>query len=133
MATRVPARLTPREGRRFAFPVGLAFLVLAAITWWRDHPLLFRAFGALGGGLLVAGLLVPTYLGPVQRGWMAFAHAISKVTTPVFLAVVYFLVITPVALVMRLAGHRPLTHRERDGGFWQEPPSGGRSDLTRQF
>ena len=85
MERRVPARLTAREGRAFAFPVGAAFLVLAGITWWRDHELLTRVFGGVGGLLLLAGLLIPTLLGPLQRGWMGLAHAISKVTTPIFM------------------------------------------------
>jgi hypothetical protein len=125
--------LTAAEGRKFAFTVGLAFLVLAALTWWRGHPTLRTVFGMTGAVLLLAGAVAPDRLGPVYRGWMALAHAISKVTTPVFMGVVFFVVITPIGLVMRLVGRRPLRHKERDGGFWMAPASGGRSDLQRQF
>ena len=38
----------------------------------------------------LAALVVPTHLGPVQRAWMGLAHAISKVTTPIFMGVVFF-------------------------------------------
>ena len=136
MEERVPARLTPftaKDGRKFAFPVGTAFLVLAAITWWRDHPLLMKIFLVLGGGLWLAGLLLPGQLGPVYRGWMGFAHALSKITTPIFMGVVYFLVITPIGLFMRAIGRQPMRHKEQAGGFWAAPPSGGRSDMEHQF
>lgn len=133
MAAGIPARLSPAEGRKFAFTVGTAFLVLAGITWWRDHPLLMRVFGGLGGGLFVLGTVVPAYLGPVQRAWMGLAHAISKVTTPIFMGVVYYVVITPIGLFMRLTGRQPMRHAARDGGFWLAPPSGGRSNLETQF
>ena len=134
MDARVSARLTPREGRRFAFPVGAAFLVLAAIVWWRNPAgVPWRVLAGLGVGLLAAGAAIPGRLGPVYRGWMAFAHLLSRVTTPVFLSVVYFLVITPVGLLMRALGKRPLRHGEDRGGFWHPPASGGRSDLTHQF
>ncbi len=134
MGAGVPARLTAKEGRKFAFTVGIAFLVLALIAHWR-HPLglPWKVLSGLGGTLVVLGAVVPSRLGPVQRGWMGFAHALSKITTPIFMAVVYFLVITPIGLFMRLIGRRPMEHKEQDGGFWLAPPSGGRSDLTHQF
>jgi len=133
VAARIPARLTPAEGRKFAFTVGVAFLLLALVGWWRDKELVEWIFSGLGVVLLLAGVLAPGRLGPIQRGWMAMAHAISKVTTPIFMAVVYFLVVTPIGLLMRIVGHRPLAHREEDGGFWRAAPSGGRADLERQF
>ncbi len=135
MDKEIPTRLTPAEGRKFAFTVGVAFLVLAGITWWRDHPTLLRIFASLGGVLLLAGLVVPGKLGPVYRGWMGFALLISKVTTPIFMGVTYFLVLTPVALVMRLLGRNPMVHRPVSDSFWapRSPESGTRSDLNRQF
>jgi hypothetical protein len=64
---------------------------------------------------------------------MGLAHAISKVTTPIFLSAVYFLVFTPIGLFMRLLGRNPMKHADRDGGFWVSSSSAGRSDLRNQF
>lgn len=134
MAARIPARLSPNEGRKFGFTVGAAFLVLAALLYfWRRHEAAGMVAGAIGALLALAGIWVPGRLGPVYRAWMGLAHAISRVTTPVFMGVVFFLVITPTGWVMRLVGKRPLRHREREGSFWVPPSSGGRSDLERQF
>ena len=133
MAEGIPARLTAREGRRFGFTVGVAFAVLAGIAWWRGHTVSWKVLGALGGALLLAGAIIPSRLGPVLRGWMAFAHRLSKVTTPIFMGIVFFLVITPIALIMRAFGRRPMKHEEKDGSFWIQSPSGGRSDMERQF
>jgi len=125
--------LSAAEGRKFAFTVGAAFLVLGAFVWWRGGETLVRIFGALGAGLLVLGLVVPGQLAPVQRAWMGLAHLISKVTTPIFMGVIYFLVITPISLVMALVGKRPL--RVGAGAtYWKDrAPDKRRSDLTRQF
>jgi hypothetical protein len=124
--------LTPAEGRKFAFTVGAAFLVLAAITWWRDHPLLLRIFGVLGVGLFALGAAVPGRLGPLYRAWMGLALAISKVTTPIFMGIVFFVVIAPVGLVMRLFGRNPIKHRPVDQSYWapRDQPRGG---MTNQF
>ena len=129
----VSARLTPREGRKFAFTVGIAFLVLGAISAWRGHYFPPRILGILGGTLLAAGLLVPGRLSGVHRSWMALATAISKVTQPIVIAAVYLLVMTPISGLIRLFGRNPLRHPERDGGFWMPASSNGRSDLENQF
>ncbi|MDX1647958.1 MAG: hypothetical protein R3304_12500, partial [Longimicrobiales bacterium] len=71
------------DGRKFAFPVGIAFLLLAGLLLWRDKDTLWRIAAALGGTLILAGALVPGRLGPVYRGWMKMALAVSRVTTPV--------------------------------------------------
>src|SRR5262245_22385308 len=118
LAERIPARLTAAEGRRFGLTVGGAFLVLAAIFWWRDKDRMLIAFASIGTLLVLAALLIPTRLGPVERVWMKLAHLISKVTTPIFMGVLYLLVFTPIGWVMRGAGKRPLKRSDNNGGFW---------------
>src|SRR5438093_11743421 len=92
MAARIPARLTAVEGRRFGLTVGGAFLVLAALALWRHRPVTLAVFATLGGVLGTAGLVLPTRLGPVFRAWMVFAERLSRITTPIFLALVYYAV-----------------------------------------
>lgn len=136
METGIPARLSPREGRKFGLSVGLAFLTLASIIWlWRGHLIVPVVFAALGGPLILAGLVIPGRLGPTYRAWMGFALLLSKVTTPIFMGITFFLVIGPVALVMRLLGRNPVVREESNGSFWVTRPEGSkrRSNLTRQF
>jgi hypothetical protein len=135
LAERVRTRLTPAEGRRFAFPVAAAFLLLAGLFAWRGHGAAMLVSGSAGALLGLAGLIAPGALGPVHRAWMGFALVLSRVTTPIFMGVVFFLVITPTALVMRLLGRDPLARAEAEGGLWVRRPEGPgrRSDLERQF
>jgi len=42
---------------------------------------------------------------------MRLALLLSRITTPIVMAVVYFVVITPVAFIMRVAGRDPMTRR----------------------
>mgnify|MGYP001168452792 CR=1 FL=1 len=134
MESGIPARLTPAEGRRFAFPVGGVFLALAGLFWWRDHLLASRITGALGGLLVVAGILIPGRLGPVYRAWMGLAGLISRGPTPIFMAVVYYLVITPTGLIRRTVGSSQIVHTPSDGSYWKRREDGRRkSTLERQF
>ena len=124
---------TPSDGRRFAFPVGIAFLLLSAVFWWRDRALFFQITAGLGTLLIVAGALVPGKLGPVYRAWMLMALAISKVTTPIFMGSVYFAVMTPTGLLMRVFGRRPIRHAASNDSFWQSTVGRPRGGLRRQF
>jgi len=134
VAAGVPARLSSGEGRRFGLTLGAAFLALAGLAAWRGHALEARALAGLGGALAAAALVVPAWLGPVRRLWMALAAAISRVTTPVFLGLVYFAVLTPTGLVRRLAGRRLARPRHTES-FWvaRGVVAQQRTDMERQF
>ena len=132
MATGIPARLSPREGRRFGATVGAAFLALAGLLWWRGRTTGAGVFATVGGTLILAAILIPARLGPVQRFWMALGHAISRVTTPVVIAIMYFAVLTPFAALRRTFARSPLRRSSSSPTFWIERRT-RRSDLTRQF
>jgi hypothetical protein len=112
--------------------VGTAFLALAAVSWWRDHVLVWRILAGLGGGLWVAGVAIPGRLSGLYGAWMGMAHAISRVTTPIFLGLVYFLTIVPIGLIMRAVGRNPIHHRAVNGSYWasRDHPRG---TLKNQF
>jgi hypothetical protein len=134
MENRIPARLTAAAGRKFGFTVGLAFVALGSIAYWRGKHATSTVLLSLGGALVVAALVAPTLLGPVERAWMGLARLISKVTTPVFMAVVYFVAITPIGFIRRLGGS-PIMKRERTASRWEPhiPAVADRENMEHQF
>ena len=135
MAKGISTRLTAAEGRKFGFTVGGAFVVLAAIGWWRGQAGLSTGLAAVGLALLAGGLAIPTYLGPVERAWMKLAHAISKVTTPIVMGIMYLFVITPIGILRRTFGGNPIVHEPQARGYWMERPENQRRSISmrRQF
>ena len=134
MAHNVPARLSASEGRRFAGTVGGAFLLIGAISFWRGHARVGPTLAAVGAVFLLAGLLVPTHLRPIQRTWMGFGVLLSRITAPLFMGVVYFVVLTPAGLVRRALGKNSLVpRRDRTGSYWVSRADSPPSPLTRQF
>lgn len=126
-----------RQGRRFALTVAIGFGVLALVAWWRHKALVTWFFGAIATLLLMAGLLIPHQLSGLERAWMKVAHAISRVTTPIFMSIVYFVVLTPVGVLRRLSGGNPLVHRADNGSYWVRRPARdaekARRQMERQF
>jgi len=135
MAERVPARLTAAEGRKFGFTVGIAFLVFGSIAMWRGKQRTSMVLFGLGGVLVLAALVVPTMLGPVERAWMGLAHLISKVTTPIFMSVVYFLVITPIGFLRRMSAGKMGAPKNSATSNWiaHTPAVARRESMERQF
>lgn len=121
------------SGRRFGLTVGGAFAVLAAISWWRGHAWPPAALGALGGALLLAAIAVPRHLLPVERAWMAGARAISRVTTPLLVGIVFYGVVTPIGLVMRAFGRNTMRHPLVNDSYWIERDGAQRSSMTEKF
>jgi multisubunit Na+/H+ antiporter MnhG subunit len=102
-----------RDLRKFGVTVGLAFLVLGAVSRWRDHELAPRVLWTLGMLLLVPGVLAPSLLGPVQRVWMRAAEAMGSFNTRIILGLLFYVVFTPVGAVMRFF-RDPMTRSLRD-------------------
>ena len=63
-------QIASREGRRFGFTIGSAFIVLGGITWWRDHEILSQFLAGTGSLLFLGALITPSWLKPIERGWM---------------------------------------------------------------
>jgi len=81
-------------------------------------PVVFRSESprwwamALGSLLIVLGAVVPQSLTQVHAGWMKMGHILGSINTKIILGIIYYLLITPMGLVMRLMGkdsmHRAL-------------------------
>lgn len=112
------AHYTSADGHRFAFTVSAALAVLGAILYWRRRELAASVCIALAGLLTAAALIAPSRLAPVERAWMAVALVMSRVTTPVFMAIIYFGVVSPVALFRRAIGKNALIRSRSSRTFW---------------
>ena len=138
MASDDARRLTPAAGRKFAWTLAIAFALLAIFGWWRERETIQRVAVVIAVVMGAAGLIAPTRLGLLERAWMKLGEVLSRVTAPVFLAIVYFLVLTPLALARRALGKSAI-HRDRSGGtFWfarevAADPERSRRRMERQF
>lgn len=133
MEAGVPARLTAAQGRKFGLTVGLAFAAIGLLLLWRAKPIRAEVALAIGGALIAAALIVPTRLGPVERAWMGLAHLISKVTTPIFMGIVYFVVITPIGWIRALAGKSMTQPNPPTSSRWVAHTPVDAARMERQF
>lgn len=81
---------------------GVQFWNQSASWWW------WLAAAAL---LLSVALFRPAALAPFNRLWTGLGHILYRVVNPVVMAVLFFLVILPTGLLLRLMGKDPMRRR----------------------
>jgi hypothetical protein len=76
------------------------------------------------------------WLTPLNRAWMKFGELLGRVVSPIVLGAIFFVVFTPVALVMRLAGRDAMKRRwePRAPSYWvRRDPPGPADDSFRDM
>lgn len=84
----------------------------------------------------VAAFVFPFALAPLNRLWMRFGALLHRIVSPVVLALLFFVVITPFGLAMRMLGKAPLKLRyEPVQTYWidRDPPGPAPDSLDNQF
>lgn len=105
--------------------------MLALSLWWiyrGSLQLVAPYLLAVGASLVVLGLIVPRALVWPNRLWMGLAEVLSFVMTRVILAVVFFLLVTPIGLIRRMVGGDPLNRRAARAESYWKPYSPRQSD-----
>lgn len=114
------------EDRKFGFVVGGVLALLGSALVLLGSRLAGPILGGAGALLLVLGAAAPSLLGPLHRGWMAFARVLGRVNTALFLGLVFFLVLAPLGLAFRLTGRDELARRRRRRTGWVPYPERNR-------
>ena len=105
---------TPRDLRQFGLLVGGIFSVIALwpVVFRSESPRLWAM--SLGCLLILLGAIAPLYLKQVHRGWTKIGHVLGSINTKIILGIIYYLLITPMGLVMRLVGKDPMHRAVRE-------------------
>ncbi len=129
---------TPRDLRNFAYIVGGIFLALGVWFYIAGRRYSLLAAG-IGVALILAGRFYAKILKPFHRCWMALGTTLGFVMTRVILLVAFYIIVTPLAAVMRLLGKRPLEMEFRPKNaletYWhyREVNATAKERLEKQF
>ena len=82
---------------------------------------------------LVLGLLNSKILAPLNKLWFKFGIFLGKIISPIILGIIFFLVVTPIGLLMRLFGKDVLNLKyNKNKSYWIEK-NGPKSKMKNQF
>ncbi|MEM7401004.1 MAG: SxtJ family membrane protein [Pseudomonadota bacterium] len=83
---------------------GLLIPYLFSLAWPR-WPWIFAIV------FIVWGLLIPKTLNPIYKIWMRFGLIMGKITTPLILGILFFLIMTPMGILVRLFKEDPMARK----------------------
>ena len=119
---------------------GLVFWVFFALVGLAPlrthHPIRWWAL-AVSAAFLVIALVQPAWLAPLNRVWTKLGVLMGRVISPVITALLFYVVVTPTALLFRLLRKDPLRlHSDPGAGsYWIErhPPGPPPDTMPNQF
>jgi hypothetical protein len=132
-------RREPQPGstnRSFGLVVGGFFLILGSWPLWSGGH--FRRWSlAAGAVLMLIAILYPSLLQPLNRIWTRLGLLLGRVTNPLIMALMFYLVFTPFAVFIRLIGKDLLRLKfdpEADS-YWisRDPPGPEPDTMQNQF
>jgi hypothetical protein len=135
-----PRRATAEEvrssDRGFGFTFAGFFALVALWPLWRGGSVRLWAL-AVAAGFLVAALVWPGLLAPLNRAWARLGLILHRIVNPIVMGAIFYGAITPMGLVMRWARRDALRLR-RDplaSTYWIErrPPGPAPDTMTNQF
>ena len=108
-----------KDVRKFGLLFSAVGIVIAGISYFR-HSDIWPVFLALAAFFLLSAVFAVPLLRPIYVEWMKFAFVLGWVNTRIILGIAFFLVLTPIGVLMRLFGKNPVDLRvERDrGSYW---------------
>ena len=123
LVERLSASPGDKELREFGWVIGGFFAILSGFSWWRGHhPVIFPVLAAL---TLVLAWRAPSLLRPAQKAWMVLALMIGGGMTRLILSILFFLIISPIALLSRVCGKRFMEegHQPSSDSYWRVRPA----------
>lgn len=113
----------PGEVRKFGLIAFVFFGGLSAVTGVKGRLIFAGLFGVFSlTGLL--NLMMPVLMTPVYRLWIRVGDIIGTGVTIVLLTIVYYLMITPYAIILRVFGKHllPVRPDKRCDSYWVARP-----------
>jgi hypothetical protein len=109
----------PGSDRTFGLVIGAALLLVGHINGWH-HGRLWPFESAAAAVFLLAALLSPSVLRPLNRLWMHLGLLLHRIINPIVMGLLFYGTIFPTGLAMHLRG-RDLLRLKRDptlASYW---------------
>ncbi len=125
-----------KDLREFGFIVGGVFVTISLIGLFSQRGWA-SVLIIVGSILMILGAVAPRILLPFQKAWMVIAIILGAVMSRVILTIVYFLVVTPIGLFLRIIGKHfiDLEIHDDSSSYWMIREAEGQEseDSERQF
>jgi len=124
------------SNRGFGLVFAAVFAAVALLPYLHGNPIRWWSL-AIAAAILIVALARPALLAPFNRVWTRVGLLLHKIVSPIIMAVAFYGVVTPTALIMRACGKDPLRRKFDRGAesYWilREPPGPEPNSIKNQF
>lgn len=122
--------------RSFGIVFAVVFAIIGLLPLLRSHTPFYWSFG-VAAVFLLAAFLAPWALAPLNRLWFRFGLLLHTIISPLIMGLLFYLVVTPTGLMMRLF-RKDLLRLKFDPAaesYWikRDPPGPARGSFDNQF
>ena len=113
-----------KDLRIFGVTIGIILLLIAGFLFYKDKES-FQIFLYIAGAFIGFGSIIPIILKPIYIVWMVFAVILGWFMTRVILSLLFYVIITPIGLVLRIFGKDFLELKKQavQGSYWNQRDS----------
>ena len=121
------------SNKSFGIVFFVFFLILSLYPLLNKEKLnlLFLIFSIT---FLILGILNSKIFTPLNKVWFKFGIILGKIISPIIMGIIFFLVVTPIGLIMKTLGKDllKLKYNKKDSTYWIEK-NGPKSKMNNQF
>jgi hypothetical protein len=124
------------DWKKFGITMGIILVVIACCLLWKKNNSFPYVF-VLAAAFLITGIVVPSMLKPVYKAWMVLSVMMGYIMTRIIMAVIFYLIVTPIGFLAALVGKNFLDMKidKKAKSYWKARDAlrKEKSDYERQF
>ena len=120
------------SNRSFGLVFFVVFLLISIYPFLKDGNIRIWSL-IISFIFLVLGLLNSNLLSPLNKLWFKFGLFLGKIISPIIMGIIFFLVVTPIAIIMRLLNKDLLNLKFKENNTYWIDKTGPKSKMKNQF
>ena len=125
-------KIKTSSNKSFGIVFFIVFLIIALYPLIKDGEI--RLWSLIVSLIfLILGLINSTILTPLNRLWFKFGIFLGKIVSPIVLGTIFFLIVTPTGLLLRLFGKDVINLKYNDNNSYWIEKTGPKSNMKDQF
>ena len=119
---------------KFGFVFTILFILACVYCLLVNLVNLAIMFAVIGTFFALVTCIKPSYLSPLNRAWFELGILMGRIVSPIVLGAMFFLLITPVAVLLRLFGRDELQIKRRQVlSYWKVRSNNDKSSFMDQY
>ena len=120
------------SNRSFGIVFCAFFLIVSLYPLINEEPIRYWSL-IVSIIFLILGILNSNILSPLNKGWFKFGLFLGKIVSPIVMGIVFFAVVTPIALILKIMGKDLLNLKKSKINSYWIAKTGPKSKMKNQF